>query len=187
MLINGIDVSIQACANLSRADLRDADLRRADLSRADLRGADLTCADLRGADLRDANLRGADLSHADLRGADLRDADLRDADLRDAYLFGADLRDADLRDADLRDANLSHADLRGANGGQRSDGYRFIAWCKDGVLQVRAGCRSFSLPEAREHWERTRGGTALGDETMAILDLIERVALIRGLLVRVGG
>ena len=53
-------------ANLSGADLRDADLRGADLRDADLRGADLS-----GANLREADLRGANLSEADLRGANL--------------------------------------------------------------------------------------------------------------------
>jgi len=58
-------------ANLSDANLSDADLRGANLSDADLRGANLRGADLRGADLRGADLRGADLRGADLRGADL--------------------------------------------------------------------------------------------------------------------
>ena len=97
-------------ANLSGADLSDADLRRADLS-----GADLSDADLRRADLRRANLSGADLSDADLRRADLSGADLSDADLRRADLRRANLSDADLRRADLRRANLSDADLRRAN------------------------------------------------------------------------
>ena len=45
------------------------------------RGADLT-----GADLTDANLRGADLTGADLTDANLRGADLTDADLTDAVI-----------------------------------------------------------------------------------------------------
>ena len=89
-----VEAAVDDDANLSGADLRDANLSDANLSGADLRGADLS-----GADLRDANLRGADLSGADLRDANLSDANLRDADLSDANLRGADLRDADLRDA----------------------------------------------------------------------------------------
>ena len=54
-----------------------------------LRGADLSGADLRDANLSDAVLRGADLSGADLRDANLSDAVLRGADLRDANLRGA--------------------------------------------------------------------------------------------------
>jgi len=43
---------------------------------------------------------------------------------------------------------------------------------KDGG--VRAGCRAFdTFTEAREHWNATRGGTALGAETMRILDWCE--------------
>ncbi|WP_186481106.1 pentapeptide repeat-containing protein [Synechococcus sp. NOUM97013] len=58
-------------ANLSWADLREADLRNAFLIHADLREADLRGADLWRADLRSADLRGADLERADLRDADL--------------------------------------------------------------------------------------------------------------------
>ena len=155
-----------------------ADLSRADLSGADLRGAYLSEADLSGADLR-----GADLTLADLTGADLSEANLTRADLSGAYLTGANLTGADLTLADLRVANLRVACL--IDGGQRSDGWRFVGWIKDGVLQIRAGaCRNFTISEARQHWARTRGGTPLGDETMAILDHIETVAKIRKLVDR---
>lgn len=93
-------------------------------------------------------------------------------------------------DANLYGTTLVGADLNGANldatvlldGGQRSDGYRFVGWMKAGVLSIRAGCRNFTMAEARVHWAETRGGTPLGDETFAILDHIERVAKVRGLL-----
>ena len=90
----------------SRADLSGANLRDADLS-----GADLSCANLSNANLFGANLRGANLSDADLRGANLRGANLSDADLRGADLSGANLRGADLSGANLRDANLSGASM----------------------------------------------------------------------------
>ena len=94
----------------------------------------------------------------------------------------ADLSGANLSGADLSRANLSGADL--IDGGQRSDGYRFVGWIKDkeGVLQIRAGCRDLAIDAARKHWTDTRGGTPLGDETAAILDHIETVARIRGLI-----
>ena len=157
----------------------------ADLSGADLSGADLSGADLRGAYLSGAYLSGAYLSGAYLRGAYLSGAYLRGADLRGAYLSGADLSGADLRGAYLSGAYLRGAYLSGAclvDGGQRSDGYRFVGWIRDGVLQILAGCRSFDISTARAHWLTTRGGTPLGDETTAILNHIEAVARIRGLV-----
>ena len=102
------------------------------------------------------------------------------ADLAGAYLAGADLAGADLAGADLARAYLAGAYL--IDGGQRSDGYRFIGSIKDGVLMISAGCRYFALADARSHWSSSRGGTALGDETQAILDHIERVANVRGLI-----
>jgi len=56
----------------------------------------------------------------------------------------------------------------------RSDGYFFTLQEKNGQPAVAAGCRYFTFPEAREHWQRTRGGTPLGDETMRILDILEK-------------
>ena len=153
----------------------DADLSRANLSRAYLSGADLSGADLRGSDLSYANLSGADLSRADLMGANLRGADLRGANLSRAYLSRANLIGSEFRRADLTNTDL-------IDGGQRSDGYRFVGWIKEGVLQIRAGCRSLSIADARAHWDKTRGGTPLGDETFAILNHIETVARIRKLV-----
>ena len=57
---------------------------RANLSGANLIDADLSGANLRGANLRGANLSGANLSDANLRGANLIDANLSDANLRGA-------------------------------------------------------------------------------------------------------
>ena len=109
-----------------------------------------------------------------------------------ADLIGADLHGADLTGADLHGANLVGADLIGAdlvgtclvNGGERSDGYRFLGWVKGGVLQIRAGCRSMSIANAWVHWRKTRGGTPLGEETFAILTHIVAVAKIRKLIKR---
>ena len=52
----------------------------------------------------------------------------------------------------------------------RSDGHCFAyVPCSDGKLRVIAGCRYFTMREARKHWKETRGGTALGEETFIIL------------------
>ena len=156
--------------------LRDNGGSRANLSGADLPGANLPWADLSRADLSGANLPWADLSRADLSRADLSGANLSRADLS-----GADLSGADLSGANLSWANLSRAkDV--IDGGQRFDGYRFVGWIKDGALMIRARCRDFTIAQARAHWFSKRGGTPLGDETMAILDHIERVAVVRGLI-----
>lgn len=91
-----------------------------------------------------------------------------------AIKAGADLARADLAGADLAGANL-------IDGGQRSDGYRFVGSIKDGALMITAGCRYLSIADARQHWKH-RDGTPLGAETTCILDHIEKVAAIRGLM-----
>ena len=127
-----------------------------------------------------ANLRDAYLGDAYLRGADLRDAVLRDADLRDANLRGADLSGADLSGANLRGAYLRGANL--FHCGSRSDGYEFFAHVMNGDLWIKAGCRYFSVADAKEHWAKTRAGTQLGDESLQLVANAERLAIIRGLI-----
>lgn len=136
-------------------------------------------ADLADAYLAGAYLAGANLTDAYLEGANLADAYLAGADLARAYLAGAYLTGANLARANLTGANLARADL--VDGGQRSDGYRFVGSIKDGLLMISAGCRYFAIADAREHWKH-REGTPLGAETTCILDHIEKVAAIRGLL-----
>ena len=65
----------------------------------------------------------------------------------------------------------------------RSDGYTFLITPIDGgEVRIIAGCRYFTIAEARDHWTKTRVGTRLGDESLAIVDHLERVAQIRGWL-----
>lgn len=147
-----------------KADLRDANLRGANLGGADLGGANLGDADLGGANLGGANLRGAKLGGADFGGANLRGANLRGADLRGANLGGADLGGQVVIDL-----------------GQRSDGYAFLLTKLTGEgWRIKAGCRNFTVAEARTHWQSTRGGTQLGSESLGIVDHAERIAAIRG-------
>jgi len=66
----------------------------------------------------------------------------------------------------------------------RSDGYAFFLQKlkDDDKPMVKAGCRYVTIPEAHAHWTETRGGTPLGEETFAILDFLERAAVIRDLI-----
>ncbi len=102
-----------------------------------------------GADLRKADLRVEYMCGADLSGANLRWADLR----------GADLSGANLRWADLRGAGLSSAGLSKVNGFlllpiQDHRGYSFVhaSLCGDKVWRIIAGCRRFTIDQARAHW-----------------------------------
>jgi uncharacterized protein YjbI with pentapeptide repeats len=108
---------------------------------------------------------------ANLRGANLRGAYLEGANLRGAYLEGANLRGAYLRGAKINNDKTAICILRRAT---RSDGYEFFLWhCEDGFY-IKAGCRFFTLEEGRKHWEATRAGTPLGDETQDILAMFAK-------------
>lgn len=63
----------------------------------------------------------------------------------------------------------------------RSDGYLFVC-CQDKskAVIIIAGCRYFTIPQARKHWRKTRGGTRLGSESLALVDHLERMAKIAG-------
>jgi len=158
---DAVTAAVAARANLRGANLRGAYLTGADLTRADLRGADLTGAYLRGANLTRANLRGADL-----RGASLTRADLRGADLTGAYLTGAGLTGADgVLAIGPIDTWIMYA-------------VRF----PDGP-RIKAGCRWFTVAEAREWWGK--GGTAQdtvthGPRMLAGVDALMALARAHG-------
>jgi uncharacterized protein YjbI with pentapeptide repeats len=108
----------------------------------------------------------------------LRGANLRGADLREANLSGANLRGADLRGADLREANLREANLSGAKGfyllTQTDHGYLVYATQRGSKWQIIAGCRYFSLTEARAHWGSDQYHTpSSGRRILACLDWLE--------------
>ena len=112
-------------AHLWRADVHDATFLLADLTEANLTEANLTHADLSQANARAAVLENATLINAklvcaklydaELPGADLTHANLGSAQLRGADLRGARLTDADVGDASFEAANLEGADLRGVD------------------------------------------------------------------------
>ena len=85
-----VELAVKGGANLSNADLRNANLHNADLSNANLHNANLYNADLRNADLYNANLHNADLSNANLHNANLYNADLSNANLSNADLYNAE-------------------------------------------------------------------------------------------------
>jgi uncharacterized protein YjbI with pentapeptide repeats len=123
-----------------------------------------------------------DLRRAAPGGAALRGVVLRGAVLRGVDLGGVDLGGVDLRGVDLRGAVLGGDKLNAAGElASRSDGYEFRLFrLADNALKINAGCRWFTFTEAREHWTTTRGGTRLGEESLAIVDHLERMAKIAG-------
>ena len=129
---------------------------------------------------------GADLAGAYLRGAYLRRADLTRADLAGANLRGADLVGANLRGADLRGADLRGADLRGADGvlaiGPIDTWIMYAVRFPDGP-RIKAGCRWFTVAEAREWW--TQGGeekdtVSHGPRMLAGVDALMALARAHG-------
>ena len=93
-------------ANLSEANLGEADLLGANLSETDLRGAKLI-----GAVLGKVNFSGANLSEINFRSSSLVEVDFSKANLRGASLIQADLTRVNFTGANLNQANLSKAKL----------------------------------------------------------------------------
>ena len=147
----------------------DAGGKRADLGGANLIDASLEGANLRNANLEGANLRGAALNGTGLAFANLQGAYLRGAYFEFAYLTGANLTRANLACAYLRGAYMRGANLRGADlthavgivcAGYDPRGYRFVGVRHDDGWMVAAGCRWFTVPEAKEHWKGNRDALA---------------------------
>lgn len=115
LLFGGIFPDLRACVEAAvrdRVSLREADLRRANLTLANL---------------DDADLRGADLRHANLTGANLSEARFDGTDFSDAALYGACLCFSSLRECRFEGSALGGADIAGADiGGCRFSGLSFL-------------------------------------------------------------
>ena len=128
--------------------------------------------------LNDDGGERADLRYTDLSYADLRHCNLRYADLRHCNLHKADLRGADLRYTDLLGAYLLEAKHFYLLPVQDPRGYSWphAVQCDDGLWRIRAGCRFFTIAEARDHWGPSYlGGRRIGDMYLAAVDWLERV------------
>ncbi|MDB9378057.1 pentapeptide repeat-containing protein, partial [Nodularia sphaerocarpa] len=97
-------------ANLSRVIMNRSDLSGSTLNRANLSHARLIGADLGSTQLVGANLRGAFLEKASLTGADIGDAKFNEANL-----YGARLSRVIAIGTHLSFANLTNTDWRGAD------------------------------------------------------------------------
>jgi len=114
-------------------------------------------------------LKGNGGKRAYLDGANLARASLVGANLDGASLVGANLAGANLAGAKINDKTAIGI-LRRAT---RSDGYEFFLWhCQEGYF-IKAGCHFLDMEAARQHWTTTRQGTALGDESLDILDFFD--------------
>ena len=81
-----------------------------------------------------------------------------------ANLSGANLSEANLSGADLYMANLIGANLVGAFGiiclGTDQRGYRFVGVAQTYGWRVLAGCRWFTVAEAKKHWRTNKDALA---------------------------
>ena len=155
-----------------RPQLSGADLTRANLTGANLRDADLSDADLARANLTGANLRDADLSRADLDGAILTLADLDGAILAGANLAGANLAGANLAGADLTDADLptrTHIWQFGPCGSRRS---YLVVMVGPGLDEVSTGCFRGTLAKFEAAVRETHGDNKYGKEYQSIIACI---------------
>jgi uncharacterized protein YjbI with pentapeptide repeats/uncharacterized RDD family membrane protein YckC len=100
---------------MNRTDLSRATLNKANLSNSRLVGANLSSAQLVEADLHNAVMENASLTGADLGNAKLNEADLFAARLGRAIAIGTQLSFANLTKTDWQGADLSGANLDRAN------------------------------------------------------------------------
>lgn len=146
-----------------RSSLTDADLSHADLCEAQLDGAIANRVRLSGANLSRASLVGlaaplSDLSGADLTSAEANKVNLHGADLRRARLDGASLISTDLSDSDLRDAsfcraNLAHAVFRGSQvAGADFSGAHLVGASLEGLPLREASVAGARFSEAILSW-----------------------------------
>ncbi|MGK7919773.1 MAG: pentapeptide repeat-containing protein [Trichodesmium sp.] len=95
--------------------MRRADLFRATLSKAQMSDSILAEANLSSAKLIETDLRRANLKEASFTGADLGSSDLSEANLQKAHLSKVKAEGATFQSSNLRESNWQGANLSGAN------------------------------------------------------------------------
>jgi len=140
-----------------------------------------------------------DLSGAVLRGLDLSGLALVDFIFRKADLTGANLEDCGLHNADFTGAIMVNTIMAGteatnnadftdavgfAHGGIDGRGHHFFGIWFDGTTSpwdshtlykgwmVKAGCRWFTLDQAREHWSEDYDSDGVWEECSALVEKI---------------
>ena len=179
LLFEGDAATTRDCllsALMTGVSLRYSNLRYSNLSYSDLSGSNLSYSDLSGSNLSCSNLSYSDLSCSNLSGSNLRGSNLSGSNLRGSNLSGSDLSGSDLSGSNLSYSNLSGVPV--LDGGLDSRGYRYFLTAFNGVVGVQAGCRKFSLAEARAHWHGQHA-----DEPRNLLDR-EAIQIVEQMLAR---
>ena len=138
--------AVRQGVSLARANFFRADFFRADFSRANFSGANFFRANCSGADFS-----GANFSRANFSRANFSRADFSRADFSLASFYGAD----------FSGANFFGANFFGVEGILHVgpvDGWDMYAVRWDDGPRIKAGCRWFTVSEAREWWGK--GGAA---------------------------
>lgn len=159
---------------LMDADDADVNMSEIDLAGTNFAGQDLSNMNLAGMNLEDCNFNGANLINANLAGCDLRDAHFDRTRMTGASVIGADLRDTNFANVEAR--HVDGIALMGELDQWSVYGYPLKMGDNDFRLMIRAGCRHFTLAEARDHWE----GNDDRREIVAALHLLEVIAKNRG-------
>lgn len=110
---------------------------------------------IKAAELINCKINFHDLRNFSFNTSNLRGTSFEFSNLTDACFFGADLRDCN-----FLSTNLCGVIFSGCKGFyllpvQDMRGHSFIhaQWVKD-EWRIRGGCRDFSIPEARKHFNR---------------------------------
>ena len=118
-------------------------------------GANFSGANFFGAHFSGANFSGANFFGANFSGANFSRANFSRADFSLANFYGADFSLANFYGADFSGASFYGANFFGAEGILHVgpvDGWDMYAVRWDDGPRIKAGCRWFTVTEAREWW-----------------------------------
>lgn len=147
--------------------------------------ADLTGADLSSMIFKDITFTGAKFDRVKLRQTEFRDCWLEDAvfracEMHRTLFIGSNMKSINVANSHFGAALFEECNLEGSNLillGMSQRGHSFVMTYENGIAIIRAGCREFTLDEARDHWPENQN-----KEEGAKVTLARRVAHQRGWL-----
>ncbi|MGL5735485.1 MAG: hypothetical protein ACRCYS_11515 [Beijerinckiaceae bacterium] len=131
---------------------------------------------IEGGTIWGGTIKGGTIKGGTIWGGTIEGGTIKGGTIEGGTIWGGTIKGGTIEGGTIKGGTITQQPLSIS----RSDGFFFTLNMIDGQPMVGAGCRFFTFEQSRIHWQKTRGGTPLGDETFVILEHLELIAKATG-------
>jgi uncharacterized protein YjbI with pentapeptide repeats len=172
----------------THSELTSAEFRFTKIARSNFRRAQATNAEFYDVQFSGGNLDAGNFEGSVFERCKLWDVDMDSTVLKDVRFAECDFSGADMRGANFHGAMLSQNELILA--GYDIRGYLFYAYLDTRIncAVVRAGCRRFTIAEAKKHWKcRHVHNPIQHTDCLSLVERLDKMIKVRGWPTKVAG